>query len=112
MRWGEQPAALCTSFARLCGCEAALFDVGVVRTAAEGAGVLAEGAGVLAELAEVLALLSGDVVRVAAERLSILAALRLRNVVRVAAELAAELALTSCPLSCDDANPQARNALG
>ena len=80
MRTGERPAALAALFARLCGCEAALFDEFVVRTAAE-------------RPAQIRTLLFREVVRTAAELAEFLAllptpaALRLREVVLVPAQL-------------------------
>ena len=73
MRTGERPAALAALFARLCGCEAALFVEFVVRIAAKLFAKL------FAHLAEFLALLPTP------------AALRLREVVLVPAQLLAEL---------------------
>ena len=56
MRTGERPAALAALFARLCGCEAALFDEFVVRTAAElFAKLFAKLAELFANLAELFA---------------------------------------------------------
>ena len=87
MRTGKRPAALAALFARLCGCEAALFVEFVVRVAAKLFAHLAE---LFAHLAEFLAHL--------AEFLALLptpAALRLREVVLevvlVPAQLLAEL---------------------
>ena len=80
MRTGERPAALAALFARLCGCEAALFVEFVVRIAAERpAKLFAHLAELFAHLAEFLALLPTP------------AALRLREVVLVPAQLLAEL---------------------
>ena len=80
MRTGKRPAALAALFARLCGCEAALFVQFVVRIAAE-------------RLAQIRTLLFREVVRISAE-LAVLAApfpipaaLRLRDVVLVPAQL-------------------------
>ena len=57
MRTGERPAAPAALFARLCGCEAALFDEFVVRTAAKlFAKLFAHLAELFAHLAEFLAL--------------------------------------------------------